>query len=158
MTKTLKTLSALALAAAALAAAAHSYTAGALKIAHPWSRATVPGQVAGGGFMKIENTGSAADRLVGASTPAADHVELHTMTMDGNVMKMREIPAIELPAGKTVVLEPGQLHMMLMGLKAPLKADSTVPLTLKFEKAGEVKVELKVEAMGAGPAASGHQH
>jgi copper(I)-binding protein len=106
--------------------------------------------------MKIENTGKAADRLVGASTPAAERVELHTMAMDGNVMRMREVAAIDLPPGQTVALEPGRLHLMLMGLKSPLKADTKVPLTLKFEKAGEVQVELKVEAADAGP--GGHQH
>jgi copper(I)-binding protein len=156
MNKTLtKTLSALALAAAALAAAAHGYTAGTLKIGHPWSRATVAGQP-GGGFLKIENTGKTPDRLLGGSTPAAERVELHTMAMDGNVMRMREVPAIDLPPGQTVVLEPGRLHLMLMGLKAPLKADTKVPLTLKFEKAGEVQVELKVEAADFGGPA--HQH
>jgi copper(I)-binding protein len=156
MNKTLtKTLCALALAAVALAAAAHSYTAGTLKIAHPWSRATVPGQP-GGGFLKIENTGKTADRLLGGSTPVAERVELHTMAMDGNVMRMREVQSIDLPPGQTVALEPGRLHLMLMGLKAPLKADTKVPLTLKFEKAGEVKVELKVEAADFGGPA--HQH
>ena len=83
------------------------------------------------------------------------------MSMDGNVMKMREVDAIDLPPGQTVELKPGQLHLMLQGLKAPLKADGKVPLTLKFEKAGEVQVELKVEPgapAAAGSAAEAHRH
>lgn len=142
---------------------AQTTTKGALKIDHPWSRATVVGQTAGGAFMKIENTGTAPDRLVGASTPAAASVQLHTMAMDGDVMRMREVPAIDLPAGQAVELAPGRFHMMLVGLKAPLKADGKVPLTLKFEKAGEVQVELSVQpAIGVRAAShmapDNHQH
>jgi len=99
--------------------------------------------MAGGAFLKIQNQGG-ADRLLAASSSAAGMVQLHSMAMDGNVMKMREVEAIELPAGKTVELKPGGLHIMLMGLKAPLKAGSSVPLTLKFEKAGAVTVNLTV--------------
>jgi len=142
-------------------ACAHDYAAGALKIEHPWSRPTVAGQPAGGAFMTVHNGGATADRLLGASTDAADHVELHTMAMDGNVMRMREVPAIDLPAGQTVALQPGQFHMMLQGLKRPLAAGERVPMTLKFEKAGEVKVELAVQGGSAGASAPGamvHQH
>ncbi len=154
-----KLLFAAALFAAAAAASAHDYQAGALKIAHPWARSTVPAQKTGGGYLTIRNSGSTPDRLLGGSTPAAERVELHSMKMEGEVMKMRELPAIELPPGQTVALAPGGLHLMLMGLKAPLKAGAMVPLTLKFEKAGEVKVELKVESvMPQPPAASGHPH
>ena len=158
MKKTLATLALLAL--SALSAQGHEYTAGALKIGHPWARPTVAGQPAGGAFLKLQNTGTTADRLLGGSTPAADHVEMHRMAMDGDVMKMREVPAIEIPAGQTVALQPGELHLMLIGLKAPLQAGAKVPLTLKFEKAGEVKVEVKVEALAplAAPASGAHQH
>ena len=156
MTKTLKTLIALAAAGAAAATLAHGYAAGSVKIGHPWARFTVAGQSAGGAYMKLQNTGSTADRLLGGSTPVAERVELHSMSMEGNVMRMREVSAIDIPPGQTVTLQPGQLHLMLQGLKAPLKAETKVPLTLKFEKAGEVQVELKVEA--AGPGAGGHQH
>ena len=150
MNKILKTLVALAAAGAALAALAHDYAAGSVKIAHPWARATVAGQRAGGAFLKLQNTGSTPDRLIGGSTPAAERVELHTMSLEGTVMRMREVDAIDIPPGQTVELKPGQLHLMLQGLKAPLAVDTKVPLTLKFEKAGEVQVELKVEAMGPG--------
>jgi len=130
------TLAALLLAAAASALAQ-------VKVEQPWARPTVEGQMAGGAFLKIQNQGG-ADRLLAASSSAAGMVQLHSMAMDGNVMKMREVEAIELPAGKTVELKPGGLHIMLMGLKAPLKAGSSVPLTLKFEKAGAVTVNLTV--------------
>lgn len=164
---TVRFLSRIAVATLALGAAtlvlAHSYTKAQLKIGHPWARATVAGQSAGGAFMKIENTGSTPDKLIGASTPAAASVQLHSMAMEGEVMRMREVPAIELPPGKTVELAPGQFHMMLMGLKAPLKADDKLPLTLKFEKAGDVEVEVSVQPAQGVRAASHmepdvHQH
>jgi len=116
-----------------------------VKVEQPWARPTVEGQMAGGAFLKIQNVGG-ADRLLSASSSAAGMVQLHTMSMEGDVMKMREVEAIDLPAGTTVELKPGGLHLMLMGLKSPLKEGSKVPLTLKFEKAGEVKVEVPVAA------------
>ena len=133
----------IALAALLLAAACGAFAQ--VKVEQPWARPTVEGQMAGGAFLKIQNQGG-ADRLLAASSSAAGMVQLHSMAMDGNVMKMREVEAIELPAGKTVELKPGGLHLMLMGLKSPLKEGSKVPLTLKFEKAGEVKVEVPVAA------------
>jgi len=151
----------LVLAMAAFGVNAHEYQAGGLKIGHPWARMTAPGQPSGGAFVKLSNTGTAADRLVGGSTPVADHVELHSMSMEGNVMKMREVSAIDVPPGQTVELKPGAWHMMLIGLKVPLKAGDKVPMTLKFAKAGEVKVELKIEEIappGAASGAAGHQH
>ena len=126
----------------------HEYQAGSLKIEHPWSRATATGASAGGAFMVITNSGK-ADALVGGSSPVAERVELHSSSMEGGVMKMRQLQRVELPAGGTVRLEPGALHIMLIGLKQPLVEGSKVPLTLRFTDAGEQKVELKVEAMGA---------
>ena len=129
-------------------AAAHDFKAGALKLDHPWTRSTA-GTV-GAGYVTIVNTGKAADQLVSASSPVAGKVEIHTMTMNGGVMKMRPLPAgIALPAGKTTALKPGGYHLMLIGLKAPLVEGKLVPLTLNFARAGTVKVELKVEAAGA---------
>ncbi len=158
--KTIHSLIAAALALAAFAASAHEYAAGDVKIGHPWARKTAPGVPTGGAFLTLRNTGSTPERLLGASFPGADHVELHTMSMDGNVMKMREVGTIDIPAGQTVELKPGQLHMMLIGLKAPLKAGEMLPMTLKFEKAGEVKVDVKVEenAPAGMPASGAHQH
>jgi copper(I)-binding protein len=150
---------ALALCFVGIAASAHDYRAGDLKIAHPWARMTVPGQPSGGAYLKLQNTGSVPERLLGGSTVAAERLELHSMSMDGNVMKMREVQAIDVAPGQTVELSPGQLHIMLIGLKAPLKAGDKVPVTLKFEKAGDVKIELMVEAIAPGVAPSAaHTH
>lgn len=140
---------------AAAHTAAHEFKAGAITIGHPWARPTAAGQPVGGGFMKFSNAG-AADRLVAASTAVSASVELHTMRMEGDVMRMRQVDAIELPAGGTVELKPGGLHLMLMGLKQPLKAGDTFPLTLRFEKAGEVVVTVNVEVPKA--AAPAHEH
>lgn len=126
----------------------HEYKAGALKIEHPWSRATAAGASVGVGFMVIVNSGK-ADALVGASSPVAARVEMHSSSMEGGMMKMRQMQRIDLPAGGTVRLEPGVMHLMLIGLKQPLAEGSKVPLTLRFAAAGEQQVELKVESMGA---------
>jgi periplasmic copper chaperone A len=111
-------------------------------IHNAWARPTVPGQQGGGGFMTLQSP--VADKLLSGSTPVAERFELHTMAMEGDVMKMREIKAIDLPAGQKVELKPGGLHVMFIGIKEPLKLGSKVPVTLKFEKAGEVKVEFEV--------------
>ncbi len=132
---------------------AHSFKLGAIDIGHPWARPTASGQMAGGAYLKLTNAG-AADRLVFASSEVAASVELHSMTMDGNVMRMRQVDAIDLRAGQTVELKPGGFHIMLMGLKAPLKEGSNFPLKLKFEKAGEVTVMVNVEQ----PKAEGGEH
>lgn len=146
----------------ATAAQAQDYTTGTIRISQPWVRATAPGAKAGGGFLSLQNAGS-ADRLVSASAAVADVVELHTMSMEGGMMKMSKLDAgIELPAGKTVELKPGGLHIMFINLKAPLKEGSKFPLRLKFEKAGEITVDMKVESMTAsGASATGadaHKH
>ncbi len=120
-----------------------------LKVEQPWTRPTVVGQQAGGAYLTLHNAAATSDRLLGGSTPAAERVEVHEMRMDGNVMRMREVAAIELPPGKPTKLEPGGLHLMLMGLKAPLKAGDKVPLKLRFEKAGEVEVVFVVQARPA---------
>jgi copper(I)-binding protein len=116
-----------------------------------WVRPSVPGQRASGGFVELLNASPSADRLVGGTTPVADAVELHTMAMEGNVMLMREVDAIPVPAKGKLVLGPGGYHMMLMGLKAPLKAGDKVPVVLRFEKAGELKVEFAVSTTKPAP-------
>ncbi len=141
-----------------LAAAAHSYTLGDIKIGHPHARPTHTGQQVGAGYLKLSNQG-VADRLISATSPAAASVEMHSMSMEGDVMKMREVEAIDVPRGATVELKPGGYHLMLMGLKVPLKSGDRVPMTLKFEKAGEVVVTVNVE--DPKPAAQGqaeHKH
>ena len=121
---------------------------GSIKVENAYTRATVPGQQVAGGFMKIENKG-AADQLVSASSPVAGEVQLHEMAMDGNVMKMRQVKDIAVPAGGEVELKPGGLHLMFMNIKAPLAAGESVPVKLKFAKAGEVEVKMPVNAIGA---------
>lgn len=118
-----------------------------------WARPTVEGQRAGGGFVTITG-GSADDRLVAAKADVSATLELHAMFMEGDIMKMRRVEAIDVPAGKTIQLEPGGLHVMFMGLKAPLQAGTTFPMTLQFEKAGAVTTQVTVSARA--PAGGGH--
>lgn len=140
----------LALLCLAAASQAHEYKAGPLTIVHPFSRPSA-GRTAGA-YMTIENRGGEADRLIAAASPAAEKTELHTMTMDGNVMRMRAVEGIDLPAGGKVALQPGGgFHVMLIGLKNPLKEGDKVPLTLAFAKAGKVEMEAIVEKPGAKP-------
>ncbi len=128
------------------------------KVLEPWARPTVQGQAGGGGFLKIVG-GAAPDRLLSASADVAASVELHTMTMDGDVMRMRQVSDINVPAGKTVELKPGGLHIMLIGLKAPLANGSSFPLKLKFEKGGDVVVDMKVMSRpAAADPHAGHKH
>jgi len=153
--KTLLTISAL------LLAAAGSAIAQTVKVENAWARATVPGQQASAAFMTL--TAPEGARLVGASSPAAGVAELHEMAMQGDVMKMRAVPALELPAGQPVALTPGGHHLMLMSLKAPLAAGGTVPVTLLLRDAhgAEVRQEVQVPvraAAGATPPAHAHQH
>ena len=152
-----RTLATLALGLCAALAQAHSFKLGAIDIGHPYARATVAGQPAGGGYLTLQNAG-ADDRLLSASADVAKSVELHSMSMEGDVMKMRQVEAIDLPKGKLVELKPGGLHIMFIGLKAPLKAGDSFPMTLKFEKAGEVTVEMKVEAPGQDGMAKDMKH
>ena len=135
---------------AAAPAAAHDYKLGALQVSQPWARATATTAPTGGGYLTITNTGTTPDRLVSIKSPVANMVQIHEMKMEGNVMRMRELDGpLEIKPGATMTLAPGGFHLMMMGLKAPLKQGEKVPLTLVFEKAGEIDVELDVEAMGA---------
>jgi len=139
-----------ALASASLLSFAHDLRVGDIVIGHTYARATVPGQPTGGAYLQIENHGK-SDKLVAVKASVSRSVEMHTSSMDGNVMRMRQVDAIEVPANNTTVLQPGGMHFMLVGLKAPLKEGDSFPMTLKFEKAGEVTVDVKVQAMKAAP-------
>jgi copper(I)-binding protein len=153
----LSAVSAALLIALATAASAHDYTLGSLKINHPWSRATPKGASVAGGYMKITNNGTTPDRLTGGSTEAAQKFEIHEMSMDGGVMKMRELPnGIEIPPGATVELKPGSFHVMMTGVTRPFVKGERVKASLSFEKAGKVDVEFAVDAAGANPAE--HKH
>jgi periplasmic copper chaperone A len=153
-------LAALLVVSAGHAAVAADVTVGSLKITAPWSRATPKGAEVGGGYMTIVNSGTVADRLIGGSSSVADKFEIHEMSMDGGVMKMRPLAnGIEIKPGETVALKPGGLHLMFVGLKAPLTQGDTVKVTLQFEKAGEVDVDYPVAAIGAaGPGETQMKH
>ena len=136
-------------------AQAQNAKVGSVQIENAYTRSTVPGQMAAGGFMKIENAG-ATDQLISASSPIAGEVQLHEMAMEGNVMKMRQVKEVVVPAGGAVELKPGGMHLMFMNIKAPLAAGETVPVKLKFAKAGEVEVKFPVNAMGTQAGAVKH--
>lgn len=124
---------------------AHEYTVGELQIKHPWARASASGASNAGAFMVINSASD--DQLVQVSGEIANKVEIHEMKMVDGVMKMRQISALPLAAGSETKLAPGTYHIMLMGLKQPLKEGEKFPLTLTFAKAGVVTVQVKVEAM-----------
>lgn len=129
---------------------AHGIEIGALKIHHPWTRATPKGADVAGGFMSIENTGKDDDRLIAVSVSGVKKTEIHEMSMNNGMMKMRPLSdGIVIPAGKTVLLKPGSFHVMMMGLNAPLMEGDYIKATLTFEKAGKVDIEFAVEAQGA---------
>jgi len=153
--QTMASISRVLAATLALAVASAWAQSGAIQIEKPFARATAPGAAVGGGYATISNNGSSADRLLSASSPVSARMELHEMAMVDNVMRMREIKGLDVPAKGKVELKPGGYHLMFMELKQPLKQGDKVPVTLKFEKAGEVKVELAVEGMAAG-AHKGH--
>lgn len=118
---------------------------GPIDISAPFSRATLPNAPVGGGYMTIENTGSEEDRLIAAQSPVAADVEIHEMKMEGDIMKMRRLDnGLAIPAGGTIVLAPGGAHIMFMGLKEPIVEGEVITVTLTFEKAGTVDVELPV--------------
>lgn len=135
-------------------AAPQAIEIGALKITGAWAKAMLPGQPVGGGYLTIENTGAAADRLVSVISSASPVVQIHEMMMEGDVMKMRaHSDGLEIPAGGMVELKPGGYHLMFMAVAEPFKEGGMVKVTLKFEKAGDVEVALPVAAAGAkGPA------
>lgn len=123
---------------------------GTLDISRPWTRATPPKAPTGGGYVTIANTGSEPDRLVAVSTDVAGMAEIHEMSMDGGVMKMRPLgEGVEIPPGETVVLAPGGLHIMMMKLKGPIAEGDMVPVTLTFEKAGDITLEFAAGPIGA---------
>ncbi|WP_245294717.1 copper chaperone PCu(A)C [Rhizobium rhizosphaerae] len=142
---------------AAPASAEPPVTLGDLTIEQPVARAMLPGAKVGGGYVTIVNCGQTADRLVSAASPLAGSVQIHSMTMDGGVMQMREMKeGLEIPAGGTLALKPGSYHLMFVNPKAPFKQGDHVKASLTFEKAGTAEVEFLVgPAAGALPGADG---
>ena len=128
-----------------------------VQVEKPWVRPTPPGAKAAAGYMVLRNQAAAPDRLVSASTPAAERVETHVTVRDGEVLRMREAKdGFEVPAGGSFELKPAGPHLMLVNLKAPIKAGERVPVTLRFQRAGEVKVEFVAGHQPAGK--GGHHH
>lgn len=141
---------ALALVCLAVPAFAHDITFGALELNGPFTRATLPNAPVAGGFLTIVNTGAEDDRLIAVSADFAKDGQIHEMAMQGDVMKMRQLDeGLVIPAGGSVTLEPGGLHMMFMGLTQPLVEGETAPVTLTFEKAGTVTLDLHILAPAA---------
>jgi periplasmic copper chaperone A len=144
----------LAIGAAAAQDAKPEYKIGSLQIANPWSRAAPKGATTASAYLKITNTGTAPDRLVGGSWPTAGRLEIHQMVEDNGVMKMRLLKdGIEIKPGETVEFKPGVLHLMLVALKQPIQKGDRVKGTLTFEKAGSIEVEYP--ALGAGETPGG---
>lgn len=131
---------------------------GTITVSGAWSRETAAGQTAGGGFVTLANSGAREDRLVSAASPVAAEVQLHTMSMDGGIMRMRQVTAgIPVPARGKLELRPGSFHIMFIGLKRPLHQGERIPVTLHFQRAGRVTIQFAVQPVGAtGPRKAGH--
>jgi copper(I)-binding protein len=140
---------------------AGEYQAGEIRIDNPYARPTMPGQTSGGAYLTLENKGKNPDKLISIASPAAKAVEIHTMSMDGNIMKMREVTSIELKPSDRVEMKPGHgYHIMLIGIKKPLQVGDKIPLMLTFEKSGKVEISASVESNGpkAAKEKATHQH
>lgn len=131
--------------AVSASALAHEFKLGDLMIDHPWARASIGQAPNGAAYMSIMTEGSETDRLLAVESDVAERVELHNHMMDDGVMRMRQVEAIEVAPGEPTVLRPGGLHVMMMGLKSPLVEGESFSMTLVFEKAGRVEVEVEIE-------------
>jgi copper(I)-binding protein len=150
MTRSAFIVAAVLAAALAIPAQAEDVAVGSLKISVPWTRATPKGAGVGGGYLTITNTGTAPDRLVGGATDVASRFEIHEMSMDNGVMRMRPVAkGVEIKPGQTVEFKPGGYHVMFLGLKKQLTQGEHVKATLQFEQAGKVDVDFAVEGIGA---------
>lgn len=138
-----------ALVAFSLPAAAQDQNLGDLVLQHAWARATPGGAKTGAAYVRIENRGMAADQLIGAASPIAAKVGIHTMSTDSGTMVMGPAGDVEVPAQGMVELKPHGLHIMMMGLTKPLREGETFPVTLTFEKAGSVELQVVVEPIGS---------
>lgn len=128
---------------------AHASEKQEMMVSDAWSRERPAAIKMGGVFVTLHNMGSEGDTLVAASTPAAEKVEIHNVSMTDGVMKMFEVDGVEVPAGETVEFKPGSYHIMLMGLKEPLSKGKTFPLTFEFARAGKIEVTVEVKEAGA---------
>ena len=140
---------ALALLVVSLQTLAHNYEKRDIQVRHPWSRATPPGAKVGVAYMEIRNRGSQPDRLLSATSGVAQRVEMHVTQREGEVMKMRQLQAFEIPARERYALRPGGSHLMLVDLKQPLEKGERFAMRLRFERAGELEIELEVQELGS---------
>ena len=120
-----------------------------IQIENPWAQATPPATRVAGGYAVIRNSGTAPDRLIGASSPASARVEMHVMSMEGGVMKMRQANGLPLPANGVLEIKPGAAHFMFLDISRPFQIGDAIPVTLQFERAGERKTELHVRPLEA---------
>ena len=148
----MRTLLTLAATTLLIVAASFAFAQGAsIQVEQPWARATPAGAGTGAVYLTITNKSHDADRLLGASSDVAEKLQIHEMKVVNGTMEMREVSGgLPVPASGSVELKPGGYHVMLIGLKKPLKAGETIPLTLDFEKAGKVSITVPIRAMGAG--------
>lgn len=138
--------------------ASPAFAADALHVERSWARATAPSATTGAAYFELQG-GDHDDSLVRAASPVAQKVELHTHLMNDGMMQMRQVPEVPVPANGQVVFKPGGLHVMLIGLKAPLAAGTRFPLELRFRSGKVVSIEVPVQAPGeAAPTASAHHH
>lgn len=129
---------------------AHQFEMGSITITEPWTRATPGPAKAGAGYLKIRNAGGVVDRLIKVESTLSKKAQIHTHIMDGDVMKMTHVEeGVELPVNSKVSFEPNGLHIMFMGLNAPFKEGDSLPVTLYFERAGKLDIELMVRGVGA---------
>jgi hypothetical protein len=131
------------------AARTQTSAVGTIVVEQPWARATPGGARTGAAYMTLTNIGASADRLLSAATPLADNIQFHKETEDDGVSRMREVHSVDLGPGAKIVFKPGDMHMMIVGLKQPLTEGQTFPLTLQFEKAGNIVVTVPIEKVGA---------
>jgi copper(I)-binding protein len=127
-----------------------------IEIENAWTRATAPGAKVAAGYMTIRNRAAAPDRLLGASSPAAARIESHVHLREGDVVRMRQVPGYDVPANGVLELKPGVAHLMFVEIRRPFKEGERIPATLKFERAGELKIEFHVGRLGA--SAGAHKH
>jgi len=135
--------------AASAPAWSHVHEKGDLQVRHPWSRATPPGAKVAVGYMEIRNRGTQPDRLLSASTAAAKRVEMHVTQREGEVTKMRQVQSFEIPARERYALRPGGAHLMLVDIVRPLQKSERFTMKLRFERAGELEIELEVQELGS---------
>ena len=132
-----------------VAVSAQELELGSLSIISPWSRELPPVAPNGAAYFRVENRGTSADRIISAHSPIAERAELHVHEMNGSMMTMRQVQAVEVPAQGEVRFEPEGLHVMLFGLKRPLVGGERFPLVLVFEAAGELEVPVEIKGVGA---------